>query len=62
MTVHQAENPEAAELSRGFGWLLLLGDGGTARSSEVETGEVGLLHAVQARDSDFFWSVPWSPA
>ncbi|MFJ9151013.1 HdeD family acid-resistance protein [Streptomyces sp. NPDC102270] len=75
MTVHKAENPEAAKLSRGFGWLAVLGvilviaglvgliyTGVATLTSMILFGwllliggVVGLLHAVQARDSNFFW-------
>lgn len=75
MTVHKAENPETAKLSRGFGWLAALGvilvlaglvgliyTGVATLTSMILFGwllliggVVGLLHAVQARDSNFFW-------
>ncbi|MER7561538.1 HdeD family acid-resistance protein [Streptomyces sp. NPDC048523] len=75
MSVNKAENPEAAKLSRGFGWLAALGvvlviaglvgliyTGVATLTSMILFGwllliggVVGLLHAVQARDSNFFW-------
>ncbi|MFF1304868.1 HdeD family acid-resistance protein [Streptomyces sp. NPDC058307] len=75
MTVHKAENPETAKLSRDFGWLAALGvilvlaglvgliyTGVATLTSMILFGwllliggVVGLLHAVQARDSNFFW-------